>query len=312
MRISILLVSLFLIVPVALSAQQLMINEAASTGKADFVELYNASDAPFVFAGVWQLLDEREGALDGDKPFTIPEGTTIPARGYLALYPYKVSLGSGKDVPKGVPEGAMSAVSFALGSKDRVTLLHDAQVVDSVFWDSDILSYGRLPDGSEKFDRLLIATPGAANEREPISSDLFPIVINEVNSNGLDYVELYNTSDEPFLFHEGSWTLEDAAKGDSFLIPKGTVLPAKGFLVIYPDLLRLPLSAAGLGLTFASSEGDRFGLGSSDSVYLRYRGAIVDHLTWSVHVTSAGRVPDGADRWVMDIFMSPGRSNGSK
>lgn len=312
-RLPILFIGMFLLAGMSVFAQQsIVINEVVSAGEADFVELYNSADTPFIFDGSWSLTDEREGALDGDKTFIIPEGTMIPAGGYLTLYPYKVSLGSGKGVPKSIPVGAMSADSFALGSRDSVRLTQGSQVVDTVSWDSDIFSLGRFPDGSDTFDRLLVASPDAPNQREPFSQDDTPIVINEVNSNGLDYIELFNTADEPFLFQEGSWTLQDASKGDSFLIPKGTRIPARGFLLIYPDLLRLPLSAVGQGLVFASSLGNRFGLGSSDTVYLRYRGAIVDYLTWSMHVSSAGRVPDGSDDWRMDIFMSPGRTNGGR
>ncbi len=292
--------------PAAARPEMIVINEAASTGAYDFVELRNLGSEDAIFDGSWSLIDDLEGSADGDKPALIPAGTVIPANGYLLLAPYKVQLLSSK-VPKDLPEAALPLRSFALGSQDSVTLLQGMQIVDRFSWDTAINSYGRSSAGSDMITDLLIPTPGTENRQEIYHTGELPVKINEVCSKGLDYIELYNTSDRDYQLEPGSWELHDTGRNDVFRFPEAAEIPAQGFLTIYPDLVRLPLSAR--KNSYASTAGNRFGLGESDRVFLKYDGKIVDMIGWRLHAASTGRLPDGGDLWVADLFLTPGRTN---
>lgn len=289
----------------AADADVLILHEAASTGDYDFIELHNTSDSAIEIRDRWEVTDDLEGAADGDDPLVIPIGTVIPAKGYLLLVPYKRSFTSKR--PEDLPTGAVAAESFMLGSSDSVTLTHEGLIVDRLSWESRVNSIGRSPDDITKISQLLLPTPGEKNRDERIYTGYSPLVINEICSNGLDYIELYNRSSEDLIAGADEWTLSDIGRTNIFTIPEGMSIPAKERLVIYPDLVRLPLSASKNSLS--SLRADRFGLGDKDTLFLRYQGELVESRTWTMHVVSTGRFPDGSDRWVADMLLTPGREN---
>ncbi|MCK5156563.1 MAG: hypothetical protein KAQ69_09050, partial [Spirochaetales bacterium] len=178
---------------------------------------------------------------------------------------------------------------------------------DFFTWDSDVNSIGRVHDGGNEISLMLIPTPGKKNEPELYYPGSTPLLINEVCSRGLDYIELINISSKDVIIGKNEWIVEDSMKNDYVVIPENTVIPAGGLLVIYPDVIRLPFSAPKNSIT--SVEGLRFGLGNSDSVILKYHGMITDVFTWANDVTSAGRLPDGGKTWDMDLFLTPGKPN---
>ncbi len=283
-----------------------VINEISSTGKYDFIELYNTTRNDLTIGISWKLTDRKESRLDNDPLIEIPDGTIIPANGYLLIAPYKTSSLSFA-VPEGIPEDAVAIRSFAIGSKDEITLFYDGSQVDFFTWDSDVNSIGRVHDGGNEISLMLIPTPGKKNEPELYYPGSTPLLINEVCSRGLDYIELINISSKDVIIGKNEWIVEDSMKNDYVVIPENTVIPAGGLLVIYPDVIRLPFSAPKNSIT--SVEGLRFGLGNSDSVILKYHGMITDVFTWANDVTSAGRLPDGGKTWDMDLFLTPGKPN---
>ncbi len=302
-------VSLFLITSLVLYSveQTLIINEVASTGPYEFIELYNSGNTPLELDERWSLIDSKEGIADGDKPIQIPDGTILEAGGYLVIAPYKAQLLS-KAVPENIPEGVLAIESFKLGSLDEVTLRFNGTVIDTVSWETSVNTIGRDPEDPENFiSGILIPTPGEKNRRDLVNQGKTLIMINEVCSKGIDFVELYNGSSADYTFTEGDWEVHDSRRVDRFTIPAGTVIKAGEYLVLYPDLLRLPLSAPKGSL--ASTEGSRFGFSERDTVYLRYKDVIADMTSWTMHVTSKGRYPDGADTWDDDLVMTPGRVN---
>ena len=68
-----------------------VINEISSTGKYDFIELYNTTRNDLTIGISWKLTDRKESRLDNDPLIEIPDGTIIPANGYLLIAPYKTS-----------------------------------------------------------------------------------------------------------------------------------------------------------------------------------------------------------------------------
>lgn len=109
------------------------------------------------------------------------------------------------------------------------------------------------------------------------------VVINEIRSTpNPDFVELYNTTDGDVDL--SSWKLiDDGVIEDAFVFPAGTILPANGFLVVEgegsPESTPLELP---------------FGLGGSDQVRLYGPcGDLIDSHSWTSHVNTARRCPDG-------------------
>ncbi len=139
------------------------------------------------------------------------------------------------------------------------------------------------------------------------SSAQTTIRINEVYTRGvagnLDWVEIYNTAAAPIdisgfkIYDAGGKTGAKTKK----LFPAGTVVPAKGFVVIATDTA-----------TYAGDQ-SAFGLGSGgDSVWVENAaGALLD----SVYIPALGldttfaRVPDGSKTWVKTSPATKGVSN---
>ncbi len=306
------IVVLLLLAAVRVSAAEsarpgdIVINEVASTGDFDFIELYNRTTADLVLGPEWELADRKESRMDNDPMIQIPAGTVIPAGGYLLIAPYKTS-GMAAAVPTDIPDTALAFRSFGIGSVDEISLFHNGSLVDFVTWSTAVNTIGRIPDGSEAVSTMLIPTPGAQNKAEARYQGESPLLLNEVCSRGLDYVEIINITSRSITVGREEWRIDDSQKKDTVFLPEGTVIPPGGLLVIYPDVLRLPFSAGRNSV--ASSAGNRFGLGSSDTVFLRYNNLIADSFSWAEHVVSAGRYPDGSENWYMKTFLTPGKPN---
>lgn len=119
----------------------LVINEVESDGgePGDWVELYNTGSGT-VDAGGLILKDNNDS-----HSYTLPQGTQVPAGGFLRV--------------------DESQLGFGLGKADSARLLSaGGAVLDAYEWQAHAAtSYGRCPDGSGKFATTASPTPGAAN-----------------------------------------------------------------------------------------------------------------------------------------------------
>lgn len=93
-------------------------------------------------------------------------------------------------------------------------------------------SEGRYPDGDKSWYKMVLPTPGYANQPPPPS----PVVINEIMYHppgdsladpGTEYVELYNTSGTAVDL--SGWRLNRAIE---YTFAPGTFIPAYGYLVV--------------------------------------------------------------------------------
>ena len=181
----------------------------------DFIELYNYSNQPVDLSGC--TLSDRP---NNDK-FTIPNGTILSPMGFLSFTEMELGF-------------ALSTVGEAIYLRSP----DGRRVIDALIFGAqdNAVSYGRYPDGSPTFSELGLPTPGAAN----VSPMRRPIVINEIMFHPIShldedsYVELYNRSDEPV--DVSGWRLVD---GIRYTIPDGTVISAKGYLVVAKDAAKL-------------------------------------------------------------------------
>ena len=185
----------------------------------DYIELYNHANQPVNISGAY-LSDDPS-----TNKFRIPNGTVIPARGFISFEASTNAPGTG----------------FALSSTgERIFLINSNQtrVIDAVDFDAQEngVSTGRWPDGGPDFYRLATRSPAAANAA--IRSEA--VVINEIMYSPIsgdsddEYVELYNRSGSPV--NVGRWRF---VNGIDFTLPSTTVIPANGYLVVAKNLARL-------------------------------------------------------------------------
>lgn len=124
----------------------------------DWFELYNPSAQTVDLSG-YTLTDN----LANPAKFVIPQGWTIPARGYLLIW-------ADDEFEQTQPGGSLH-VNFKLsGDGEALGLfLPDGTLVDSVTFSQqdDDVSEGRLPDGGDLIVAMNTPTPGAANIANP-------------------------------------------------------------------------------------------------------------------------------------------------
>jgi len=121
------------------------INEVESNGGVpdDWVELYNAGNAPIDLSG-YVFKDN-----DDTHTYTLPAGTVVAPGAY-----YVMDTGS-------------AGFSFGLGAADsaRLYLPGATTLVDSYSWTAHAATtYGRCPNGSGAFTTLVSSTKGSAND----------------------------------------------------------------------------------------------------------------------------------------------------
>lgn len=141
---------------------------------------------------------------------------------------------------------------------------------------------------------LILGAP--ASSANPPNS---PIVLNEINCNGTDYIELYNSTNSPVDLE--NWVLTDDPLDQSPLRPShrftfgtGTTIAAHSHLVVYQGEAGFP-----------------FGISCDDSIWLVNPDTeAVDEIELpNVNAQDTfGRIPDGTGAWAMND-PTPGAAN---
>ncbi|MER5635523.1 lamin tail domain-containing protein [Kitasatospora sp. NPDC002227] len=224
--------------------QNVRINEVTSSN-SDTVELFNTGTAAVSISG-WKMSD------DSFSPTAFsPSSATIPAGGFVTF-----------NSPKG------------LGDSDKVVLYTaGGTVVDRVEWATNAAKPAMARcggDGTGAWVTLTTATTfGAANAGGcPPVPAASKVRINEVTSDGLDTVELYNGGTTAVSI--GTWKYVDndtthAPVPVSSSSPSATTVPAGGYV------------------TFNSA----LGLGANDSLFLiDGSGTTIDSVTWASNAAS--------------------------
>ena len=222
-----------------LTTSNIRLNEIMpnQTGKASWVELYNAGKADVDVTG-WVF----ESKVRKEK-LTIKAGS-VPAGGYLVL-------NGDTDFNDSKGEATELIVSSIGGSY----YLYGATEGDesSLLLPSSELSSGvvDLSDGSTAQGALKEATPGAANATLYIG----PVIINEIHYhpneedlNDVEFLELKNTSAEAITMYQ---TLSNGSRGwkvegINFEFSATDVIPAGGFAVLFPESLSTAVGEAKL------------------------------------------------------------------
>jgi hypothetical protein len=218
-----------------------VINEvmAHSHGDApDWIELYNTSGSAIDIGG-WYLSDSDRHLTDSEA-YQIPNGSIIPAYGYIVFYENT--------------EDPNFGAKFRLsenGDNVYLSLPRDGKnfgMDDRTFGASEMgISFGRYTTstGEVKFVAMDSNTPGASNAYPKVG----PVVINEVmyypdsenpDDATYEYIELYNIENkdvnlwvyDPCTHSDLSWAI---TKGVEYTFPYHTTIPAYGYFLVVKD-----------------------------------------------------------------------------
>jgi hypothetical protein len=138
-------------------------------------------------------------------------------------------------------------------------------------------------------------TPGRAETWEP--ERLRAVRINEFLAHTdpplLDYVELYNRGNDPLDL--SGCALSDNPSQNRFVLPPGTLIPARGFLAFNETRLGFALSSGGEAIYLRNREGSR----------------VLDALRFGPQANgvASGRYPDGAPMIQPLATLTPGATN---
>ena len=173
-----------------------VINEVQSNdpnGGPDWVELANPTDKVLDISGL-VLKDNKD-----KDPYTIPDGTTIPANGFLVIYQ---------------DDSGAKGFAFGLGKGDSVRLFEDGEQIAVTTWPDGSHTnptWGLYPDvNGSSYQNTLEATPGAANK--------FAGIPDVIAWPGSDEVHTFDTT--PTFLEDSSGL--DFANGKLYAVDNGT------------------------------------------------------------------------------------------
>lgn len=195
----------------------------------DYIELHNTSSQEVDISG-WHLSDNRNEVMK----WAFPEGTVIPAGGYLLIY------------ASGLTRTGEMHASFKLSTEGEQVVLsnENGQLLDLVEYPLLTADQAYSKDADGQFKTTLAPTPGMANTTESAAliSDQFAaqngmgVYIMEVaastNQQKYDWVELYNASSQEVDL-SGCGISDNTGKPRKYRFPQGTVIPAGGYLGIF-------------------------------------------------------------------------------
>ncbi len=253
----------------------------------EFIELANPSP----------IFEDLSGwRLTGAVKFTFPEGTLLPADGFLvvARNPEDVEAVYGLTGVLGPYKGALQNSSGVV----RVRNHSGAIELEAVYrskdpWPAAADGGGHSlvlarPSYGESFPEAWAASAligGSPGRMEAIVPNPFAdVVINEflahTDEPEVDYVELFNRGNAEVDL--SNCILTDDPSTNRFRIPEGTVLPAKGFMAFDQNELGFALSAAGETIFLLDPDETR----------------VIDAIQFGAQANgiSAGRYPDGDPR----------------
>lgn len=271
--------------PVVLN--ELMADNATAVQHAgtypDWLELYNRGTNTVDISN-WSLTDNSN-----PRKFVFPQGTTIPAGGYLVVW-----CDTATNLP-GLHTG------FALSKSGETVSLFDAQTnrVDAVSFGLQLTDYsiGRV---SEQW-QLTVPTPGATNVAAEVASQT-NIVLNEwlaaSSAGGSDWLELFNRSTTMPVPLKGLYL---AISNTVFRYNALSFIGPRGYVVLYAD-------------EKPGAEHVEFRLPASGGTIVLYDATAnqVDAISYGAQLegVSEGRLPDGEAQIVAFVgSASPGSAN---
>ncbi len=299
-------------------AKQIRINEIMTSNKGtvpdengnypDWVELYNGSDSAVNISG-YGLSDDKLAAAK----WVFPAGTTIPAKGYIVVF------------CSGEAKAGTLHASFKLSATDDLILSNaTGHAIDSLALTSVTANatLGR-DEATGEWKEMLSPSPGFPNTEEGAAQFRSTLQQN-AQDNGVrinefmasnattlpgpdgdypDWIELYNTTNADVDL-SGCGLSDDAGQPMKWFFPDGTIIPAKGVLLVY---------CSGREGLIDGALNAPFGLRSyaEDVVLADKNGGVIDSYSYTQQQAdqSMARVPDGSGEWEMTAQPTPGFPN---
>ena len=206
----------------------------------DFIELYNHSNSSVSIGGL-TLSDDADPNDPAYLAYTIPGGTTIPARGRVVF--------------------DQNTLGFSLSMQGDSVYLRNAagdRMIDAITFGAQEngVSIGRYADGADEFRVLSSITPGSPNAA-PVNYD---VVINEIMYHPIsqdiddEFIELHNRGASTVDLE--NWRF---IEGIRYTFPAGTTIAPGGYLVVAKNALQLIAANPGVlnaGNTVGDFSGD--------------------------------------------------------
>ncbi|MDO4546749.1 MAG: lamin tail domain-containing protein [Clostridia bacterium] len=230
----------------SLATGSLIINEVMSDNQTyvrcadgnycDYIELYNASNAPVSLSGYTLTDDESK-----PQKWSFGDGATIGAGEYLIVY----ASGTADDAAGEIHASfKISSAGEAVRLYDRNGALLDSVNVPALSGDE---SYSRAADGS--FTSEIPPTPGYSNDQTGINAvaartdaqNPLGVYINEAiasarkpnsNDSAYDWIELYNSTGASVDL-SGYHLTDDTSSPGKWTFPEGSSINSGEYLVIY-------------------------------------------------------------------------------
>ncbi|CAN5162608.1 hypothetical protein BH09SUM1_BH09SUM1_32060 [soil metagenome] len=276
----------------------------------DWIELHNYGASTVDVSGMY-LSDD----VTSPTKYMIPAGHSIPGGGFLLIWADGTPAQGDLHAPYKLDISGEHVALFHTQPQGRVLI--DDMAYSAIGTDQ---SFGRYPDSNDHTELFHVPTPGAANDNGPGGGGTEPrtpprLFINEFMASNVstvanpvggvfsDWVEVYN--DEAVAVDmEDMGLTDDLTNPAKWIFPAGTMIPAKGFLLIWAD----DAAATGLHASWKLSKGGE-SLGLYDNeINQRQR---IDSFSFGAQADdiSQGRLPDGTGAVANLDVPSPGVSN---
>ncbi|HMJ64130.1 MAG TPA: lamin tail domain-containing protein, partial [Candidatus Binatia bacterium] len=246
--------------------------------------------------------------ISGDVDFTFPAGTIIPGGGFIVIakVPEDIQAIYGISNVTGPYTNSLKATGTVRLRNERDAILLEVDYRDTLPWPvaangaghSMVLarpSYGEAYPQAWAHSDVIGGSPGQVEAFRP--SPLRNVVINEflahTDDPALDFIELYNHANQGVDI--SGCFLSDDASTNKFMVPPGTMIPARGFISFDQNQLGFSLSSAGEKIFFVNSNATR----------------VIDAISFDAQANgvSSGRFPDGAAEIFPLASPTPGAAN---
>jgi len=272
----------------------------ADTNNLEFVEIYN-SNPWFHDVSGYQL-------VSGNISYTFPPGTILNGGAFLVV----AASPSGVQAVYGITN-VLGPYTGSLKKSDTLQLLDEQGAVLLTVPYSNVYPWPVATDGTGH--SLVLANP-TYGEEDPRAWDISDVVggspgqmdayrpsplrnvvINEFLAHtdppDYDYIELYNHANQ--LVDISGCILTDDPKINKFVIPPGTIIPARGFVWYTETNMNFQLDSVGEAIYFKNPDASRY----LDAV--AFGG--------QENGVATGRWPDGANDWYRLSAKTPGTNN---
>lgn len=265
----------------------------------EFIELYNSNPWPEDIGGY---------RLGGQVQYVFPPSTSIPAMGFVvvAAVPEDVRAVYGQGTVSGPYTNSLKTSGAVKVYDEQNALLLSVNYGDAIPWPvgadgtghSIVLARPSYGEGDPRAWARSAVTGGSPGAGETAwTNALRNVVINEVLAHtdppDIDSIEIYNHHTN--AVNVSGCTLSDDPTENKFVIPVGTVIPARGFVSFTETQLGFGLNAAGETLYFKNADGTRM----LDAVRFGPQENGV----------SSGRYPNGSSDWYLLSATTFGTNN---